>query len=381
MRIYKSYSLLLLFLLFTACSQKKNEEITTKEVIKVKTPGAENTTLELAGFDVEYLSIVLPDSIYTGVIDNLKSFGDYIFLHNSTQTKTITITDLKGNFVGQLKRIGQGPEEYSYIDAFTYDEKKKELIIYDRNLRRLSTYSVPGLDFVSSKRIDKYIMNMESIDSDLFMIVSEEQVDAFNYEGVLLVNSKGELVSKMDIDANIASMEISYPNTVSIINGDVYYAHPHEITTIYKINKDGPEEEFKINFGDNGIPEKYWGRTEAEDFESALEEGNKATWVQHFTLNNNTAAFWYMYIEPDNRQLAVYNRKTKEVKSYEQFMIEGTDIVLPYPTGTINDKFVSILYGDEIEPNDVHGNPTLFKAISENNTEQGLTFIVYKPKK
>jgi len=375
MRIYKSYSLLLLFLLFTACSQKKNEEITTKEVIKVKTPGAENTTLELAGFDVEYLSIVLPDSIYTGVIDNLKSFGDYIFLHNSTQTKTITITDLKGNFVGQ------GPEEYSYIDAFTYDEKKKELIIYDRNLRRLSTYSVPGLDFVSSKRIDKYIMNMESIDSDLFMIVSEEQVDAFNYEGVLLVNSKGELVSKMDIDANIASMEISYPNTVSIINGDVYYAHPHEITTIYKINKDGPEEEFKINFGDNGIPEKYWGRTEAEDFESALEEGNKATWVQHFTLNNNTAAFWYMYIEPDNRQLAVYNRKTKEVKSYEQFMIEGTDIVLPYPTGTINDKFVSILYGDEIEPNDVHGNPTLFKAISENNTEQGLTFIVYKPKK
>jgi hypothetical protein len=380
MRIYKSYFLLLLLLVFTACGKKQTGESTIAEVIEVNTSGAETTSLEVAGFDVEYLPIVLPDTIYTGEISHLKSFGDYIFLHNPTQTKSITIIDLKGNFVGQLKRVGQGPEEYSYIEAFTYDEQKKELIIYDRNLQRLSTYSVPNLDFVSARRIDQYMLNLESIDSDLLMVMSEEQVDAFNYEGVILVNNKGELISKTDIDANVASMEISYPNTISIIDGDVYYAHPHEITTVYKMTKDGPEETFKINFGANGIPEKYWGRTEAEDFESALEGGDKATWVQYFTLNNNTVAFWYMYGEPETKQLAVYDRKEKSIKSFTQFMIEGTDIALPYPTGTVNDKFVSILYSEEIKPEDVQGNPTLFKAISENNTEQGLTFIVYKSK-
>ena len=381
MRTYKLY--LFVFLAISACGPQQTEETSTDKSavkIEVNTSGAENTSLKAANFEVEYLSIALPEAVLTGEISHLKQFGDYLFLHNPDLTKTITITDLKGNYIGQLNSVGRGPGEYTQIAAFTFDEDKEHLIIYDRGQQRLLTYSVPNLEFVTDSRVDRYMMNIEQIDTDFILAFSEEELNATTYEGVITMKNNGSLLSNIDIDANAASMELSYPNTVSLINGEVYYAHPHEITTIYKMTKNGAEEVFKIDFGNNGIPEKYWARTEADEFESALEEGNKATWVQHFTLNNQLAAFWYMYIDPSNKQLAVYNRQTNEVKSYKQFTIDGTEVELPYPIGTINDKFVSIIYSDELSPENVKDNPELYKAVTENQSEQGLTLIVYSPK-
>ena len=45
----------------------------------------------------------------------------------------------------------------------------------------------------------------------------------------------------------------------------------------------------------------------------------------------------------------MYNIQTKKVKLYGQFAIALTADERPYPTRTMNDKFVSILYSEEID--------------------------------
>ncbi len=76
------------------------------------------------------------------------------------------------------------------------------------------------------------------------------------------------------------------------------------------------------------------------------------------------------------------------MNSYCQITIEGIDFELRYPIGTINDKFESVIYNEEIESEDVKGNPTLFKpfqkttpnkashssSINQKNSDSSPTF-------
>lgn len=372
---------LTLSLFFSSCSSnKKGESLQALETISVETSGADFAPVDKL-FDIEYLSVNLPDSVFLGAITHIKHYKDYFFMLDSRQTKTITVIDSKGNFVCQLNQIGQGPGEYSYIESFAFNTSENELIIYDRAQQKLHTYTFPGLNFVESVKIDRYMVNLEMLDANTLLAVSDTEGDDGSYEGIVLLNKKGELQSNTGIDANVASIEISYHNTFSRMDDEVYYAHPHEVTTVFKMGSHEPEVFLKVDFGKNGIPLKYWSKTEANQFEASLEEGNKATWVQHFITNPGFSAFWYMYKEPDNRQLAIANRKTGEVKSYAGLSIPETEAALPYPIGVANDAFISILSSDELDLEAVKTNEKLHQLLTRNKGTSSNVLVVYTPKK
>ena len=302
-----------------------------------------------------------------------------IFLHDEGQTNSLTITDENGKFINQLKKIGDGPGEYRSLNAFAYNRNGKILTIYDRSKFSLFHYQVPSLEHISTHRLQKYIMNLEYINDKTIMIVSENEIsEKGKYEGVMYVSKEGELLqTDLSIGNDISSIELSFPNTVIRIADTTYYAHPHEITTIYKMG-DSAEPIYTIDFGKNKIPQKYWPADKASEFEQSLAEGNKAVWVQNMILNQESLAFSFLYKEPDMRYFYHQNYKDSSEHIYKGYNVSNSDYTLPHPIGSNGSNFISFIYAENIDSTQFK-NEEFLTTLRKSEGGGGYIIVIYKP--
>jgi hypothetical protein len=370
-------SIILISIFIYSCEKKQGFNV---PIIEVDSSTARESTH--SDFDsINFISIKLPDSVFLGEITHIKTYGNYLFLHDENQTKTITVFDRSGEFIGQLNRPGQGPEEFVELSAFTFDEKTKTLYIYDRSQLNIQAYSFPSFGFIRTHNTEKFIMNLELLDSNRLLQVSENGNSDGSYEGLLVTDLDGQLIDLPQIGNEPASIEISYPNTISRIDGNVIYAHPYAITTLYKIG-DTSEPLFQIDFGENKIPESYWRRSDSEDFEEAFViDPPKAIWVQNVWLSNSQVSFDYLFKDIDTRYTVSYNRENLKVKVFDRLVLPNTSILIPASLGVSNIGSLSILYADSIDPEEVLLNDKLNGVYNQLNKDQDLVIVEYRLKR
>ena len=143
----------------SSCNKHKKEHISTVESITINAEKSISAHLDEITDTIQYISLNLPDAVYIGSIQHIKSYSDYLFIHDPFQTKTITIVDNLGGFIGQLNKVGKGSGEYIGIDAFAFDASRNELIIYDRATSSFIFYSFPDIKHIKTLRKDRYVMN------------------------------------------------------------------------------------------------------------------------------------------------------------------------------------------------------------------------------
>lgn len=369
-------TLFVLLILFTSCKSKIREH---SKMLKIDVGRLVNDYKKIENNQIEFIPLYIPDSIYFGAINHIKAYGEYVFLLDESQTNSLTITNRKGEYINQLKKIGNGPGEYESLDAFSYDESKGILSIYDRSRLSIYHYSFPDLEPLGNFLINRYIMNMEYVDSETIMIISENELDQKGkYEGVLYISNQGKTLKyDLPIGNDVSSIELSYPNTITKIADTIYYAHPYEITTIYKMNKK-VEALFKIDFGKNKIPEKFWPANEASEFEQSLAEGNKAVWVQNLILSNEHLAFSFLYKEPSTRYFYQMNLEDSSENIYKGYKIPLTTYALPNPIGSDGKNYLSLIYQENIDYSQIKNND-FFEALKASETNGGYILAIYKP--
>lgn len=96
---------------------------------------------------------------------------------------TITVFDTQGNFIDQLNRVGRGPGEYLDIEAFAFDIKNENLVIYSRTSKEFHIYTFPGLDFLQTLQKGKYVINFEIFNKDNWVVIYEEESEN-KYHGI-----------------------------------------------------------------------------------------------------------------------------------------------------------------------------------------------------
>ncbi len=87
------------------------------------------------------------DSVLLGRIDDFY-FVDSVFIINSQ--KKLSVFDISGDFLGNISRLGRGPDEYLGINDtwlkdggfYIYDMNGKQVIKYDLNTRAISSVTV-----------------------------------------------------------------------------------------------------------------------------------------------------------------------------------------------------------------------------------------------
>lgn len=324
-----------------------NGTITKIESINIDSSTAESIRLDQLSKNIEICSLSISDSVYWGNIDHIKSSGELLFLHDQFQTKTITIFTSEGKYITQLNKKGRGPGEYNGIDAFTYNEKSKQLTIYDRGAK-LMTYSFPELQYVESFKCQDYFMNIEII-NDKLLVVGENKKSENEYFGLEFYDFENNRFENLNLPNQPASIELSYPNTLIKQNEKIFYASPGFKTKLFEIDTEDINQLYTIDFGKNKISEEYWQQSNARDFESALDKKKCATWVQHLRFNQSILSFYYMYENVENYYFAKYNINTKQSKVYSDIYIQEGYKPIDKPLGVFGDYHLFILYPESMD--------------------------------
>lgn len=296
--------------------------------------------------NIEVVEINCSDSLYFGDIDFVKSYGDLIFLHDQFQTKSLTVVNTINGTTSQLRKIGRGPGEYLSIDAFAYDEREKLLYIYERGIG-FKIYNFPNFELVNKIDYQEYLMNIELI-SQKMIVFSERMTHENLYEGVQILDLQSLRTSSIDMPNYPATIELSYPNTVTRNHGSIYYASPGPKNFIYKISsQDEYQVLYSITFGKHDIPMEYWLYDEAREFESVFKEKDCATWVKNIIDEKDFISFSFLFKEYGNEKFVIFDKNEKACKTISGIVLQEGGAPLGVPAGTMKNKSVFYVYPEQ----------------------------------
>lgn len=346
-------------------------------------PEEKITLLEEAATDIQLIRLEIPKGVLFGEISALKSKDDKLFLCDENQTKSITMFNAQGKYLGQLRQQGQGPKEYHNISAFAISPDAKQMTVYQRPLGFVS-YSVPNFEHIATTAYQKYLLNFEYLSTNELLTVSDENITNNKYVGLERLNLSSLQATPIEgITNDAASIELSNPNTMVGRNGFALYASPNEFTRLYKITDKQTDLLAKVDFGKYNIPENNWKKAEASDFEESFASGIRATWVQNITYNHPKMAFYYIFKTPELKNVAVCNLQTNEVKDYGVLRLSKTSKAVPYPVGTYNDYYVSVIFSEDIdmifpEDTDVNSLNGWQRKLYEAKDTEEVFLLMYK---
>lgn len=364
-----------------SCLFSCNEEISNVDVdsFLVRGDRANTILLETISENIEYLSLKWPNNITISKFTNIKIYDDLIFVHDRDGTMTITVFDIQGNYVNRLSKVGKGPGEYLDLEAFSYDANKNELITYSRELKSFNFYKFPEMEFVRTLDKAKYIINFEVIQNDRWLVICDEEFND-KFHGIEQWDEEhiSQPINKL-IKRDPISVEMSFPNTFTRNHGRIFYANPHEITTIFEFEKEGFIPVLEIDFGKNKIPAQHWETPYIEKFEQTLEEGGKKSfWVQNAIFGNSNLSFWFYYGDFENTYLAICDRTTKKSTVYSEVNLKDMNITVAPPITTADDTYISLLYPALMDTVGISRNLDLMNAYNESAMNSSPILLFFK---
>lgn len=290
---------------------------------------------------VSYLPLGSSDVI--PIPEIIKPYNKYIFIFASG-TNQIFLIDKIGNIVNVLNKRGRGPNEYSDIGTFTYDPNKEHLIIHSRNTQELIRYMVPEFEFLDRWKTDVYFNSLTSLSDGRIIGIRETDKNSIGAIEILELDTKNR--KKLPIETNTGSIEISADQTFSISDGgSVYYTQPGTDTRVLKfIDSQRYKEEYYLNFGKYGIPEKYWKENSDVDYGEILFEGHHAAMVHFFIDQDDMFSFWFVTSDKnDYTQLYIYDKKTEKKRVIKRINMPGYAKAI-IPLGANNHFYVACVY-------------------------------------
>lgn len=257
--------------IFTQCSSPENQVATqglpyTIKVAEAYQQGAEVPLSQFAE-SVEYIPLETTEGALIGRNASFYLFGDYII---SIAFRQVYLFDRKsGAFIKELKRYGQGPDEYRNTQPNIHADEKRG-VVYLKDNRNVSLgLNVKGetsFSFKTPQGAGAYIMGYAQLTDDLFVgfqanPVCEEQVKLmiFNKNGEVIKTFANHLQCEQD-DLGSISFD-SGEGSFYRWNGQVGFKETYN-DTLFMVSPDSLSPKAVFDSGDYGIAYKDKKRLE-----------------------------------------------------------------------------------------------------------------------
>lgn len=364
--------LFFLFLPFLGC---KPDQIGDSAIeIPVTPTSAQSANLEEVFPDFEIFNINVPDSVFFGNVEQIKSDGNRIYLLDPFQSKSITILDKRGNFVNQLKRVGKGPGEYVSPYAFAIDNKKDELILYDRGKLEFITYKLPSLEYVGSKKRNALLMNFEVIDNGHLLAIRDDSRNRRELYGIEIWDREYKTLKDEVSDMRNAVIELSYHSTIGLNKKELLYVHPFT-GLISRVAASGLDPIYDLSFEDWEVPQELYGMDEAVNFEEALTREKYVLWPRFPLESGGQLKLWYMYgADIDTYHLLIHDLQSAGQKSFSEIFLDEASMKVPMPLGIVDNFYASLIWPESIDPEDI---PDKYAPIFEKSLSTELPILLY----
>lgn len=213
-------------------------------------------------------------------------------------------------------------------------------------MKGVNIYDFETLEFQKEISIaDRYFMGMEWLSDNQYFVIKEYN-SSQDKGGFFVVDEDFNEVKELEIPNYNASIEISYPSTISRTENSVLYNFSSDSSKVYALSENNVEVKHQVNFGNSNIDSKtVWNAMESEEFEKEVFVNKKATFIPFFKENDHYLSFWFINGEDKGQNnLAVYNKNSGESKVIRKVYIGDDDVTLDlYPKGTLNNQYVTIL--------------------------------------
>lgn len=368
-----TFLILTVFFVLAGCNTKPEDNFSPLG-IPLNPTEAQKANLSEVFPDFEAINITVPDSVFFGNIEQIKSDDKRIYLLDPFQSKSIIILDKKGNFINQLKKIGRGPGEYVSPYAFTVNTSEDELILYDRGKLEFLRYKLPTLEFLGSTRKNALLMNFERLDGGDILAVRDDSKNKSELFGLEIWNKEFETLKDGISDMQNAVIELSYHSTIGKKNKDLLYAHPFN-GLIHEVSNGGLVPIYDLAFNDWEVPEELYSMEEANDFEEALTRDKYVLWPRFPLESQNSLKFWYMYgADIDSYHFLIHDTQTSKQLHYSEIVFDGTSIKTPIPLGIVDDFYVSLILPENIDPEDI---PVDYQETFQKSLSTELPILIY----
>lgn len=136
--------------------------------------------------------------IPVGKISEVHVFDDRIVVADETKSRSVFIFDRTGTHLATLNATGRGPQEFSKITALALDPWYQEILIYDRNNRKILAYNLDG-QWLRETPIPEPCMDLSVIGQDryaLFYSNWDANQPSQTSHHLLITDRKGKLLAR-----------------------------------------------------------------------------------------------------------------------------------------------------------------------------------------
>jgi hypothetical protein len=202
----KQIILFSLIFVLGACSHKQknresiyiNDNVPTR-IYDIEPQSNNKILLSEISNRIKYIPLETTDDILIGSIDKLE-VKDSLFFFLDRQSQIIWCFDQNGKYKYKIDKRGQGPGEYIRIFDFNIDNKNNQILILDRDTRKILFYNLNG-EYITDLKMDITATRFSVLTDNFLFYTSGRDIhmgkskDEFGYN-FFLVNKKGQITSK-----------------------------------------------------------------------------------------------------------------------------------------------------------------------------------------
>ena len=318
---------------------------TRKDPIKKTYFFDENNSLEISIKNIEckFIPLETTNECLFNDVHTIEINNDTIFLITK-KYRSIFAFDIKGNFIGEIGKIGNGPGEQLRPSSFHINRKNNEIIIADMSKQSLLYYDLTNFQYKYSKKSFMFFNCCWLPDGNIAWVYHGYKGEKRNYYNVKITDNNIQEIARLNDTKFSPQYIITLGNMIYKYNNNHYLNLPNE-PTIYKITSKSVEPVFTVDFGKYKFASKEWLCHNAMDhYYSTISKTDyiSACNIQE-TKNYIGASFLY---KGNNIYTAFYNKK-KNISC----IIQGNDFIdksgligISPIKGTDGDYFISLIY-------------------------------------
>ena len=216
--------------------------------------------------DIEYLELKTPKEIVVSNISNIISAEDFWLIYTHKGIYKFAKT---GDFIKQIGRKGQGPDEYIHILGIDIDPARKEIIQAD--LQSVLFYDFEG-NFLRKVTINDYFFNIALSDSVLWTcglcaFIDKYMATGLSLDGdtlVVLPNPAYENTKNTD---NFYIADLYDFRETSRFGKDLYFQTRTSQDTVYRVSGAKCEPALLFDMGKYKLPIEYERWYSIKDYE------------------------------------------------------------------------------------------------------------------
>lgn len=332
---------------FLQCSISENEKQEIKQIIFEKT----SDEIIKENLICQNIPIETNEQNLIRTIKQVKIIEDRIFLLEESSERKVLVFDIKGRFLSQIGKIGQGPGEFNIPSQLHVDIEKRHLVIADLGKMELVYYDLDSYGYISRKSMPDFSEIIWLNDTcHISYLTSGHKTRTREKYYLMLCEESEQDIQYFDktgfhsfYSFTIGGQTFNYNNASCVI----YPFNP----IIRRVTLSGTEPVYEIQFGHGELPSLEWLMQEASNDRNYIHSLTNSGKIAAFTLSETETHIQLMYLIKRQFYIGFYDKRVNKgwdmplLGFVKQTGLSGFASVI----GTHDDYFISYLYPESLK--------------------------------